>query len=145
MLQQFGAGKDVDTSPHMSRIIRNNDIYNECGLSHDITFDQELLDQQRHRAATKIQRWNRSLQEKKLIKEAEAAIAETKNLLKKKKDRLISNYVKGVSESIDEADKLRMESQKENFNLYSGGGPTTGAGRSNFNYNQPESIYGEAY
>ncbi len=41
----------------MSRIIRNSDIQNELKLSHDITFEQELLDINKDRAAKKIQRW----------------------------------------------------------------------------------------
>lgn len=47
------------------------------------------------RAAKTIQRWFKSKIEERLLKEAESAVFQTKNLHKMNKNRLISNHILG--------------------------------------------------
>ncbi|CDW86542.1 UNKNOWN [Stylonychia lemnae] len=130
-INQFSTSS-LNRSPHLSRIIRNNDISNELALSQDITFDQELLDQHRNRAALTIQRWFKQKIEDRLLQEADSAIKQTKELLRMKKERLVKNYVQG-RESVDDPYALfKEETSKESFSLFG----------NNANSNIPRSIYG---
>ena len=94
----------------MSRIIRNNDISDELALSQDITFDQELRDQIREKAAKTIQRWYKGIVEKRMIEEAERAIQETKTLMQRKREKLVMNYVEG-RESVDVGAKFNWNQE----------------------------------
>jgi len=105
-------------SPHLSRILRNTDISNELALSQDITFDQEILDQHKHRAASVIQRWFKGLLQDRLHREAEEAIQEAKRLAKLRKEIMVKNYVECRESMNDPHAVWKGAAQKENFSLY---------------------------
>ena len=93
--------------------LRNLDISEELAMSSDIVFDQELLSQQRARAAKTIQRWFKDLLQTRMMREAEQAIEQTKGLLKLKKQHLVKKHI-----HLRESVACHEEAQKENFNVF---------------------------
>jgi len=74
------------------RTLMNSDIMDELELTDDIRFDKDLKVQRENKAARTIQRWYKSKMQDRMMREAEKAILETRQLLKLKKERLLKNY-----------------------------------------------------
>jgi hypothetical protein len=74
------------------RTLMNSDIMDELELTDDIRFDKDLKVQRENKAARTIQRWYKSKMQDRMMREAEKAISETRQLLKLKKERLLKNY-----------------------------------------------------
>ena len=74
------------------RTLMNSDIMDELELTDDIRFDKDLKVQRENKAARTIQRWYKSKMQDRMMREAEKAIFETRQLLKLKKERLLKNY-----------------------------------------------------
>jgi len=83
----------------------NSDIQDELELTDDITFDKNIRIEFENRAARVIQRWYKELIRDRLMKEAEQAIAYTRQMMRLKKERLLkeTNPVRDSMELIDES------------------------------------------
>jgi hypothetical protein len=83
----------------------NSDIQDELELTDDITFDKSIRVEFENRAARVIQRWYKELMRDRLMKEAEQAIAYTRQMMRLKKERLLkeTNPVRDSMELIDES------------------------------------------
>lgn len=101
--------------------MRNGDISHDLIMSQELNFEAEIMKDHRNNAATTIQRWFKNLLEKRLLKEAEANIAMTKNLLRYRdltKQKLVKQHIEG-RESVDVGELWGFKhSQKENFSVF---------------------------
>ena len=104
---------------HSKFTYNNNDITNELIMSKDLAVDLNKDNYLRASAAKTIQRWWKNVIEKKLMREAEEIIAQTRKLNKFKKEKLVKTYVEGRdSVDVNQYWDWKNEGQKENFSVF---------------------------